>query len=336
MNVSPHVVIVDSHLDPYRDSFAQERAAWEATGATVTLAACRTEDELIAAGQDADALVYVGLHTPFTARVLANLPRCRVVARFGIGMDSVDLDAATTHGIVVANAAEYCVPEVAAHAAAQILALARRIVPLDRWVRDGHWPGGQVAVATQRLSMQTLGIVGLGRIGRSLATYLRPIMGTILACDPYIDPRDADGVQLVSLEEVLAASDFVSVHTPLTPETRGMIGAAQLARMKPTAFLVNTSRGPVVDEPALIAALQAGSIAGAALDVFVEEPPAADSPLRAMDQVLLTPHAAYYSQQSIKDLRVAVADTVAAVLRDEWPLNILNPGVTPRVALHRR
>ncbi len=338
MNTNAHVVIADSHINNWKGGYAQEREVWEAMGAKVTLAACRTEDDLIAIGQDVDVFAYAGLFAPFTARVLANLPRCRLVARWGIGMDSVDLEAASANGIVVANAAEYCVPEVAAHASAQILGLGRRILPLDRFVRAGNWAGGQLSGPTQRFSTLTLGIVGLGRIGRKLSTYMKPFMGRIIANDPYITQSDADpyGVQLVSLEEVLAASDFVSLHTPLNPETRGMINAKHFAQMKPTAFLVNTSRGPVINEPDLVAALQARRIAGAALDVFAEEPLPADSPLRALDNVVFTPHAAAYSQQSVEDLRIAVTETVAAVLRDEWPKHILNTGVTPRVALHHR
>jgi D-3-phosphoglycerate dehydrogenase len=338
VNATPHVVIADSHISSWKDNFALERAIWEPMGAKVTLAECRTEDDLIAIGQDADVFGYVGLFTPFTARVLASLPRCRLVARWGIGMDSVDLEAASAHGIVVSNAAEYCVPEVAAHAAAFILMLGRRIIPLDRYVRAGNWAGRQLTGPTQRFSTLTLGIVGLGRIGRRLATYMKPLMGRIIAYDPYISQSDADpyGVQLVSLEELLATSDFVSMHTPLNPETRGMIGAEHFAQMKPAAFLINTSRGPVVREPELVAALREGRLAGAALDVFAEEPLPLDSPLRELENVVLTPHGAAFSQQSVEDLRAAVAETVAAVLRDEWPKHILNTGVVPRVTLHHR
>lgn len=338
-NSNPQVVIVDSQFDFSKDRFAQEIAAWEALGATVTLAESRTEDEVIAAGKDADTLVYLGLYTPFTANVLSQLPKCQLIARFGIGMDSVDLAAATEQGIVVANAAEYCVPEVADHATALILSLARRITMMDRFVRGGNWGGSvQHAGPMPRLSTQTVGLVGFGRIARHVARNLVNIMGTLVAYDPYVTEAQAEAsqVRMVSLEELLSVSDYVSVHTPLMPETRGLIGATQLAQMKPTAYLVNTSRGPVVDEAALIAALQAQQIAGAGLDVFDPEPLVDDSLLRRMDNVILTPHLAAYSLQAIEDIHTAVTATVSDVLQGFLPRYVMNPKVTPRGGLQRR
>jgi D-3-phosphoglycerate dehydrogenase len=333
-----HVVIVDSHVYDFGDAFVQERAVWEGMGARVTLARCETAGDVIAAGREADILAYVGLYTPFDAAVLAQLPRCQLIARYGIGMDSVDLAAATAEGIIVANAAEYCVPEVADHATALILSLARRITQLDRFVRGGQWGGAPAHVGPiPRLSTQTVGLVGFGRIARRVADNLRPMFGTLLAYDPFVSQAQADshGARMVTLDELLAAADYVSVHTPLLPQTRGLIGAAQLARMKRTAYLVNTSRGPVVDEAALADALAAGQIAGAGLDVFDPEPLVADSPLREMDQVILTPHMAANSVQALEDLRLAVTETVAAVMRGEWPRHVMNPKVTPRRALRR-
>ena len=339
MASSPQIVYVDTHLHDFGDQFAGERAAWEAMGATVKMAGCKTEDEIIETCKDADVLVYVGLYTPFTENVLSQLPKCQLIARYGIGMDSVDLAAATKHGIVVSNAAEYCVPEVADHATALIMSLARRVTMLDRFVRGGNWAGAIAHTGPIiRLERQTVGFVGFGRIARHAARNMVNIFGTLLAYDPYVTHEQADAyqVRLVSMDELLAQSDYVSVHTPLMPQTRGLIGAPQLAMMKPTAYIINTSRGPVIDEDALIAALRSKQIAGAALDVFDPEPLVEDSPLRQLDNVILTPHTAAYSEQAIVDLRAAVTRTVADVIEGYLPRHIMNNNVTPRFGLRRR
>jgi len=318
------------------DNFAFERARWEPLGFDVSVESCETEDEIIAAAQDADVLLYLGLYTPVTRRVIQALPRCRLIARYGIGMDSVDIPAATEHGIVVANAAEYCVPEVADHAAALILALARRIAILDRHLHRGEWGGiFDILPRVPRLSTLTLGIVGFGRIGQRVAHNLSAMMGEILAADPYVNAETASehGAQLVTLDALLARADFVTLHTPLLPATRGLIGASELAQMKPTAYLINTSRGPIIDEAALIEALQNKTIAGAALDVFESEPLAADSPLRTLESVILTPHFAAYSEHALEDLRASVVHTVIDVLQNRWPPFVMNPTVQPRPPL---
>ena len=336
---SPLIVLVDSHIHDFGDQSASERAAWEALGATFKFAQCDTEDDIIAACADADILVYFGLYTPFTERVLSQLPKCSLIARYGIGMDSVDLDAATKYGIVVSNAAEYCVPEVADHATALILSLARRVTTLDRFVRAGNWGGvTQHTGPFRRLSAQSVGFVGFGRIARHAANNLVNMFGTLYAYDPYVTQQQADPyqVKMLSLDDLLAQSDYVSVHTPLMPQTRGLIGAAELAKMKPTAYIVNTSRGPVIDEAALIAALEAKQIAGAGLDVFDPEPLVDDSPLRQMDNVILTPHVASSSVEAIDDLRAAVTATVSDVIQGYLPRHIMNSKVTSRHGLSHR
>jgi D-3-phosphoglycerate dehydrogenase len=337
VTLAPQIVLVDSHVYEFGDQWAAERAAWEKLGAKVSLARSTTEAEIIEAGKDADILIYLGLYTPFTERVLSQLPKCQLITRYGIGMETVDLDAATKYGIVVANAAEYCVPEVADHT--MILSLARRVTALDRYVRAGKWAEAMAQVGPiTRLSLQTVGIIGLGRIGRHVARNLSNIFGTLLAYDPYVSQEQADAyqVKMVSMDDVLAQSDYVTVHTPLMAQTRGLIGAEQLAKMQPTAFLINTSRGPVVDEAALIDALESKQIAGAALDVFDSEPLAEDSPLRQMDHVILTPHTAAASVQAGIDLRAAVTATVSDVIQGYLPRHILNANVTSRFGLRRR
>jgi D-3-phosphoglycerate dehydrogenase len=336
---SVQIVLVDTHINDFGERSASERVIWEKLGATIKFATCNTEDEIIEACQDGDILVYVGLYTPFTERVLSQQPKCRLIARYGIGMDSVDLEAATQYGIVVANAAEFCVPEVADHTAAMILALARRIVFLDRFVRQGRWEGAAVQVGPIiRLSEQTVGFVGFGRIGRQTARNLMNTFGTLLAYDPFVTQEQADAlrVTMVSFDELLERSDYVSVHTPLLPQTRGLINAEVLAKMKPTAYLINTSRGPVVDQDALIAALQAKQIAGAALDVFDPEPLAEDSPLREIENVILTPHTAAVSVQAGVDVRAAVAENVSNVIQGYLPRYILNSNVVSRFGLKPR
>jgi D-3-phosphoglycerate dehydrogenase / 2-oxoglutarate reductase len=335
--VSGHVVAVDARY--YRnEDLPTERAAWEARGLRLTLGAAQSEDDIIALAQDADVIAYMGLYTPFTARVIESLPHCRLIARYGIGMETVDLDAATRQGILVCNAAEYCVPEVADHAVALMLNMARRITYFDRNVRRGRWADALTdTLPLRRMSALTVGLVGFGRIARRVATLMRPMVGRIIAYDPYVDPAMAAkiGVELAPLDTLLAESDFVSVHTPLMAGTRGLIGAAQLDKMRPTAYLINTSRGPVVDEAALTAALQAGRIAGAGLDVFEVEPLAADSPLRTLENAVLVPHIAANSVESVQDLIQSVVHTVLDVMTGRWPAHVMNPTVIPRMPLEK-
>lgn len=330
-----HVVVVDAGCYG-REDLPVERAAWEARGHTLSLAAATTEDEIIAAASEADVVAYMGLYTPFTARVLAQLPRCRLIVRYGIGIETVDLDAATAAGIVVCNAAEYCVPEVADHAVALLLSLARRVTYLDRTVRAQRWAEALAETGpVRRLGTLTVGLVGFGRIARRAATLLRPMVGRILAFDPYLGAEAGRelGVEMAELETLLGESDFVSIHTPLLAQTRGLIGESQLALMRSTAYLINTSRGPVVDEEALIEALQSRRIAGAGLDVFAAEPLALDSPLRTLDNVILTPHVAANSVEAIEDLVESVIQAVLDTMAGKRPRHIMNPSVEPRFPL---
>ncbi|MBA3450495.1 MAG: C-terminal binding protein [Chloroflexia bacterium] len=299
-----------------------------------------TEDELIAAAQDADAML-VSTREAVTRRVLENIPRVKVIARYGVGLDNVDLDAAAEAGIVVTHYPGYCTSEVADHALAMILALNRRIVEQDRALREGAWV--EHGPATRRilrgpiqpLREQTLGIVGFGRIGQAVAARAKPFNLTIVATDPYTDPEVmvAAGVEPVSLQELLRRADIVTVHTPLTPETRGLIDAGALALMKPAAVLVNTARGPIIDLPALAQALAEGRIAGAALDVVDPEPLPAVSPFYRMPNVILTPHSAYYSERSVDVVRRETLLEALQVLRGKRPHTVANPAVLDKVAL---
>jgi D-3-phosphoglycerate dehydrogenase / 2-oxoglutarate reductase len=284
-------------------------------------------DEVVARARDADALIVSA--SPITRRVLESLEGLQAVMRTGVGYDVIDVAAATELGVVVINVPDIWIREVANHALALLLAWNRRIVTLDREVRAGVWSSRVPGTLTGSLHGETVGIVGLGNIGSAFARRVAALETRVIACDPYVDDArfKALGVERVGLGELAERSDYVSVHALLNAETRGLIGEAFLRRMKPTACLVNTSRGPVVDEAALVRALQAGRPGGAALDVFEEEPLPADSPLRRMDNVILTPHAAYFSSPAAAQVPLRCGEEIARVLAKERPLNVVNPEV---------
>jgi len=246
--------------------------------------------------------------------VLAAMPACKIVARVGTGLDSIDLDAAARRGILVTYVADYSVDEVSTHAIALLLACARRIPQYLDLVRAGQWNstgGGTI----RRLRGQTLGLAGFGRIGQATATKALGLGLRVLASDPYRTPEDieAAGCEPAAWETLLAESDYVSLHVPLTPDSMHLIDAGALRAMKPSAVLINTARGGLVDQTALAAAIQEGEIAGAALDVLAEEPPLPDSPLRD-PRILITPHAGWYSQEAQRDVVVRACEDVQRVL----------------------
>ncbi|MDR7426193.1 MAG: C-terminal binding protein [Armatimonadota bacterium] len=320
------MVLVTDYVFP---SLEVERAVLRAAGAELVAMQAGSEAELAEAVGNADGLLVC--YAPVTRRVIERAQRCRVIARYGIGVDNVDVDAATERGIVVTNVPDYCIEEVSDHALALLLACARKVAFLDRGVRAGRWEARD-AVPIRRLRGQVLGLVGFGKIPRLLAAKARALGLTVLAYDPYLDAAtcEAYGARQVELGELLARADFVSVHAPLTPQTRGLIGEAELRRMKPTAYLINTARGPIVHEAALLQALQEGWIAGAALDVLESEPPPAGHPLLQAPQVVLTPHVAFYSEESLQELQRKAAEEVARVLTGQpprYPVNVVQaPG----------
>ena len=336
------IVTSDRYGNETRGLELEQELAAAVTDLDVTLLgrASTTEDELIRVAQDADAML-VSTREAITRRVLENIPRVKVIARYGVGLDNVDLDAAADAGIVVTHYPGYCTSEVADHALAMILALNRRIVEQDRALREGAWvehgPSTRRILRgpIQPLREQTLGIVGFGRIGQAVAARAKPFNMTIVAADPYIDPEVmiAAGVEPVTLPELLRRADIVTLHSPLTPETRGLIDAAALALMKPTAVLVNTARGPIVDLPALAQAVTAGKIGGVALDVVDPEPLPADSPFYQMPNVILTPHSAYYSERSVDVVRRETLLEALQVLRGKRPRTVANPAVLHKVTL---
>lgn len=303
---------------------AEEEAVFRAAGVRFGQVVARTEDDFLRQCGDAEALLIQ--YGAVTRRVIAGLPRLRLLVRYGVGVDGVDVDAATDRGIPVANVPDYGTDEVANHAVALLLALARKLPQLDRQTRAGRWDVFAVQ-PIHRLAGQTVGIVGCGRIGSRVARKLAGFDVRLLGHDPYV-AEFPPGVTPVGLERLLAESDYVTLHCPLNAETRHLIAAAALARMKPSAVLVNTARGGVVDTMALADALQRGRLGGAGLDVTEQEPLDLQSPLLRMDRVVVTPHAAWYSEEGRSDLKRRVAEEVVRVLvRGEPPRNCVNPGV---------
>jgi D-3-phosphoglycerate dehydrogenase len=288
-----------------------ERAIIARAGYELQLAQCRTADEVIAAGAGAVALL--AQYAPITEAVLAALPTVRVLGTYGASLSNIDLPAAARRGLRVVNVPDYGVAEVADHTLGLILALTRGIVTLDRAVHAGAWDfraGGEL----RRSSGQQVGIIGLGRIGSAVARRALALGFRVVAADPR---RPAiEGVRLVELDDLLATSDVVSLNTQLDPSTRHLLGSAAFARMKPGAYLVNTSRGGLIDQAALAEALRSGHLGGAALDVLEREPIAADDPLLALSNVVLTPHAAFYSRESLVEMKRRAAEAITTALAD--------------------
>ncbi len=330
------VILVDGMEGDAPMPAIEEREELAAIDAELVILGCRTEDDLIEQAKDADAILTWG--APVTRRVLECLPDCQCVVRYGVGYDTVDIQGATDNNVVVINVPDFCWEEVANHAIALLLCCAKKIVQLDDLVRRGKWGEAKAIQAPMgAVYGQTLGIVGCGNIGRTLARKAAVFGLEVIGYDPYLDASvaAAAGIKPVSLEELLKTSDYISVHTNLTPETRHLIGEKELALMKPSAFIINTSRGPVIDEPALIKALQTGKIAGAGLDVFEQEPVAPDNPLLGMDNVIVLPHSASYSDAAFARLRRSAAQEAVRVLSGRWPKNVVNKKVTPKKALQK-
>jgi D-3-phosphoglycerate dehydrogenase / 2-oxoglutarate reductase len=290
-----------------------ERDVLAGVGAEVTVAHGSREDVLEAA-RDADALL--NTYLPLDANAIARLVRCRVIARYGVGVDNVDLDAARNAGIVVTNVPDYCVEEVATHTLALILALVRKLPQGDEMVRAGRW-GAHALGPIARFSELTVGLVGYGRIARRLAATVRAMGAEVGVHDPYVSSPEG-GVRLVKLDQLLATADVVSLHCPLTAATHGLLDAARLGTMKPGAVLVNASRGPLVVQHDLFEALRHGVLAAAALDVFEREPPDAEL-LAGVPNLLVTPHAAFYSETAVRESRHKAATQVARVLAGQPP-----------------
>ena len=324
----PLVIITDCD----HGTIAPEEAVLRAAGVEYRLHQAKSEEDVIAAARDADAIILQ--YAPITGRVLDGLPRCRIAVRYGVGVDTVDLAAATERGVMVANVPDYCIEEVSDHAIAMLLSLWRGVTSYDRAIRNGTWSTTERR-PMPRLAGKVLGVIGVGRIGTQAARKAAGVGMRVIGYDPYLSSLPA-GVEKVTLDELLQQADAVSLHMPLTVESRHLINEAALRKMRPSALLVNTARGGIVDTSALIRALQEGWIAGAALDVLEQEPVPRDSPLLSLPNVILNPHASWYSDQSVPELKRKTAETAIAVLRGQRPTSVVNPDVFASPSLRAR
>jgi len=281
------------------------------------------EKYLMEATQKADGILVQ--RAPITRRVIQNLEKCKIISRYAVGLDKIDLEAATEKGIFVTNVPDYCIQEVSDHTLALILCCARKIVPLDREVKRGIWEP-QSAQGTPRLKGQVLGLIGFGNVARNLSVKAKAIGFGILAYDPYVKSPIflKYKVKQSTLEDLLKESDFISLHIPLTGETEKIIGAREFQMMKRTCFFINAARGKVVDQQALVEALKRGTIAGAGIDVMEKEPPDPMDSLLKLENVVVTPHVGYYSDVSEKELQRKAAEQVALILKGKMPKYVAN------------
>ncbi len=327
--MEPRLRVID--VDCARGDYRYEKEHLPSLGVDLVFRLAQTEDSIITACVDADFVLLEHAATPVTSRVIQGLARCRAIVKYSVGVENVDLSEATRQGIVVCNAPDYCTEDVSDHAVALLLAGARRIVAMDRHIRGGGWSDFPQASGIRRVRSMTLGLVGLGRIGRATARKMSSFGLRILVADPFLPPGSVPaGMERVTLETLLQQSDLISIHVPLSPQTHGMIGEAQLRLMKSSAILVNTSRGPVIDESALVRALREGRLSGAALDVFAVEPLPAGSPLRELDNVTLTPHHGAGSIEARAESVATVVKSIGAIARGYWPPFPVNRDVKPR------
>jgi D-3-phosphoglycerate dehydrogenase len=319
----PLIAVTDSpfpSLDPAMAALKRHKVA----DPELRMSKSSSADDILAVARDADAVFVTYAKLP--GDLLRQLKRCKVIGRFGLGVDNIDIPAATQCGITVTYVPDYCLHEVSDHAMALLLALARKIPFSDRLVQSGRWEMPAV-VPIRRLRGRVLGLVGFGNIPRALAPKAQAFGLRVITHDPFVsrDVLAAAGVENVSFEQLLETSDYVSIHAPLLPATRGLFNAQAFARMKKGALLVNTARGPLVDEDALIAALDSGQLGGAALDVVAVEPLAKDSKLLHRDNVIVTPHTGFYSIEALEELQTKCASDVARVLSGEKPVYPVKP-----------
>ena len=317
-------VLITDHVWPTTDP---EREVLEAGGAEVVVAPNGEEATLIDLARDADAIMTC--FALVTEKVVRAAERCIVIGRFGVGVDNIAVSTATELGIAVTYVPDYCVDEVSDHVMALLHAWNRKIVLFDRSVKEQGWGSQPLTMRMKRLRGKTIGIIGFGRIGQAVAAKARAYGLNILAADPVVDSETVEsfGGSLVDLPTLLGQSDFVTLHAPLNHETRNMIGRNELAKMKRDSFLINAARGPLIDETALYDALRDGVIAGAGLDVMVDNSPPQDHPLLSLDNIIITPHVAFFSQESTLELERRAAAEVVSVMQSRMPDNLVNPAV---------
>ncbi len=299
--------------------------------ADLKLAKSTAEDDLVAEAGDVDIIMVV--YAKITKRIIDSAKKLKGIVRYGIGVDNIDLNAATERKIAVANVPDYCIGTVADHAFAHLLALSRKILVADKIVRTGEYVGAWASPSNKikglDLEGKVIGIIGLGKIGRAVVARAKGFGMEVIAYDPYLDKElvKALNVKLVDLDTLLRESDFVSIHAPLLPETRGIISERELKMMKKTAYLINVSRGPIVDEKALYKALREGWIAGAGIDVYEKEPPDPGNPLFKLENIVLTPHIAWYTEDAFRRLEMSAANEAVRILQGQLPRNLVSKKV---------
>ena len=329
-------VLVTDHAWP---TVEPERAVLARVGAELVVAPDGSEDTLASLAKDVDGILTC--FAQVTDRVLREAEKCVVVGRCGVGVDNIAVDTATELGMAVTYVPDYCMDEVSDHVLALLMAWNRRIVLLGNSVKTTGWGSVPLTMRMMRLRGKKLGIIGLGRIGRAVCSKALAFGFEVLASDPYVSSEEAAqlGARIVDLETLLRESDFVTLHCPLTPETGDLISRSQLSMMKPTAFLINAARGPLIDEDALYDALTTGEIAGAGADVLVDPAPPPDHRLVKLENFIVTPHVAFFSQEAVLELEERAAGEVARVLQGRMPENLVNSAVlshaNPRHSLPR-
>jgi D-3-phosphoglycerate dehydrogenase len=321
--------------DHHRFPVGVEREILAKVDCTLVPAICKSEEETIAACRDAHAILTSS--AKISRRVIEELKEALVICRYGIGVDTVDIPAATEHGILVANVPDFCFDQVADTAMSLILSVPRKVTYLSNLIRQGVY-NRELACPIHNFRGATLGLVAFGNIARNVARKAVPFGFRIIACDPYVKPEDVREypVALVDFDTLLRESDLISVHTPLTPETRHLFNEAAFRRMKPSAYFFNCGRGPVHDQKALYRALKEGWISGAGLDVLEKEPPDHDDPILTLDNVVFTPHYASYTEEAYHELRVKTAENAASVLQGQVPKYLYNPEVKKHARMLER
>ena len=301
-------------------SIGEEEEEFNRMRAELILAQVQKEEDVIRACKEADGII--NQYSLLSRRVLENLPKCKVISRYGVGVDSVDLRAATDLGMIVANVPDYCIDEVANQTISMILTLIRKTAFFDQKVKSGQWDF-RLGIPIYRTRGKTLGLIGCRKIGLEVAKRITAFGVRVIAFDPYIE-KTQEGIELKDFDTVLKESDFISIHCPLNDSTRHLIGEKEFRKMEKRPLLINTSRGPIVDEKALIQALREGFVSGAGLDVLEKEPPDSRNPLLTMENVILSPHISFYSVESISELKRRTAENVSDVLKGKWPRSVVN------------
>ena len=317
-------VLITDYVWP---SVEPEKAVLAAGGAEIIVAPNGDEDTLVELAKDVDGILTC--FAKVTDRVVRAAEKCVVIGRYGVGVDNIAVDTATELGIAVTYVPDYCIPEVSDHVMAMLLAWNRRIVFFDRATKTKGWGTEGLGMRIMRLEGKNLGIVGFGRIGRAVADRARAFGLQVLVADPFVTAEAAQDAGAVKMElpELLAESDFVTLHSPLIPQTQGLMGSDEFAQMRPDAFLINAARGGLIDEDALYTALTSGQIAGAGLDVLVDLDPPLDHRISQLPNVIVTPHTAFFSQEAVLELEERAAGEVVSVFQGKMPDNLVNPAV---------